>query len=95
MFLHVTEAKYLRDFLVEVAFNDGRRGIADLSEGLTGPVFEPLKNTVAFSRLRVDPELQTIAWENGADLAPEYVYFQAFKTDPALESQFKAWGYVQ
>jgi len=95
MFLHVTEAKYLHDYVVEVAFNDGKRGCADLSDALKGPVFEPLKDRAVFSRLRVDAELQTIAWENGADLAPEYVYFQAFKTDPALESQFKAWGYIQ
>ncbi len=95
MFLHVTEAKYLRDYLVEVAFNDGRRGVVDLSTALNGPVFEPLKSKTMFSKLRVDPELQTITWENGADLAPEYVYFQAFKDDPALASQFKTWGYTQ
>jgi hypothetical protein len=28
---------------VELTFNDGRKGIADLSEALKGPVFEPLK----------------------------------------------------
>lgn len=95
MMLHITEARYLHDYVVEVTFNNGRQGRADLAEILRGPVFEPLKDKSMFSRLRVDPELQTIAWENGADLAPEYVYFQAFKTDPALASQFKAWGYLQ
>lgn len=95
MFLHVIEAKYLHDYTVEVAFNDGRRGRADLTEALHGPVFEPLKDVACFSRLRVDQELQTIAWENGADLAPEYIYFQAFKADKALHPQFREWGYLQ
>jgi hypothetical protein len=95
MFLHETEARYLHDYVVEVAFNNGKRGNADLSAALKGPVFETLRDMEAFSRLRVDTELQTIAWENGADLAPEYVYFQAFKADSSLESQFKAWGYIQ
>ena len=94
MFLHVTEAKYLYDYIVEVTFNDGKKGCADLSEALQGPVFEPLKDVDKFSRLRVDEELETIAWDNGADLAPEYIYFQAFKTESALEPQFKAWGYL-
>ena len=94
MILHVTEARYLKDYEVEVAFNDGRKGIADLSDTLSGPVFEPLRDKVFFARLNVDEELQTIAWPNGADLAPEYIYFRAFRDDPDLQEQFKQWGYL-
>ncbi len=94
MILHVTEARYLKGYEVEVAFNDGRKGIADLSDALSGPVFEPLRDKVLFARLNVDEELQTIAWPNGADLAPEYIYFRAFRDDPDLQEQFKQWGYL-
>ena len=94
MFLHVTEAKYLHDYVVEVTFNNGRKGCADLSDALQGTMFEPLKDVDKFKRLRVDAELETITWENGADLAPEFIYFQAFKTESALEPQFRAWGYL-
>lgn len=94
MSLHITEARPLENYRVEVAFNDGRRGIADLSPALSEGVFEALRNPAEFARLCVDPELETIVWPNGADLAPEYVYFQAFKDDPALEPQFKTWGYL-
>ena len=68
--------------------------IADLSDALKGAMFEPLKNKSAFLRLIVDKELDTIVWSNGADLAPEYIYFQAFKNDPGLQPQFKQWGYL-
>lgn len=37
---------------------------------LEGPIFEPLKNVQLFRRLRLDPELRTVVWPNGADLAP-------------------------
>ena len=94
MILHVTEAKYIGGYKVEVSFNNGRQGIADLSEALCGPIFEPLKDKLYFSRLRVDEELETISWPNGADLAPEYIYFQAFKHDPTWQEQFKKWGYI-
>ena len=94
MFLHVIDAKYLEDYKVEVSFNNGRSGIADLTDALKGAMFEPLKNKSAFSRLVVDKELDTITWSNGADLAPEYIYFQAFKNDPELEQQFRQWGYL-
>ena len=94
MFLHITEAVYLHDFQVEITFNNGKKGIADLSAALKGPVFEPLKNPNEFSKLMLDRELETITWPNGADLAPEYIYFQAFKDDPALQPLFKKWGYI-
>ena len=94
MFLHVTSAKYLEDYKVEVSFNNGRHGIADLSDALKGKVFEPLKNKAEFSGLVIDKELDTIVWLNGADLAPEYIFFQAFKNEPELQNKFKEWGYL-
>jgi hypothetical protein len=94
MFLHITEAKYIEDYRVEVSFDNGCKGIADLSEVLKGTVFEPLKDKKVFSQLKVDPELETIAWPNGADLAPEYVFFKVFKNEPKYQDQFREWGYV-
>jgi len=94
MLLHVREAKYLGDYRIELLFSDGSRGIADLSESLRGPIFEPLKNRSAFAQLEVDPELETIVWPNGADVAPEYLYFLAFRDLPELQEQFREWGYL-
>ena len=95
MLLQVTQAFYLKDYQIEVVFNDGKKGIVDLSESLNGKVFEPLKNLGAFKSFSVDEELETIVWANGADLAPEYIYYQAFKNEPELQAQFKKWGYVK
>ena len=94
MILHVTDAKYLEGYRVEVSFNDGRRGIIDLSQSLEGTAFSPLKDKILFSQLSVDKELDTIVWPNGADLAPEYLYFQAFKDIPELKHKFQKWGYT-
>ncbi|MEI8570796.1 DUF2442 domain-containing protein [Methylomonas sp. LW13] len=94
MFLHINEAKYLDEYKVAVTFNDGKSGVADLSSALTAGVFKVLQDKTEFAKLRVDEELDTISWPNGLDLAPEFVYFQAFKDDPHLQLQFKAWGYA-
>jgi len=53
-----------------------------------------LKDEALFAQLKLDKELETISWPNGADIAPEYLYFQAFKDNPELQEQFKAWGYL-
>lgn len=95
MFLQVTKAQYVGNYCIEVVFNDGKKGIADLSDVLKGPVFETLKNPEAFANFKVDPDLETIVWENGADLAPEYIYYQTFKNEASLQTQFKEWGYVK
>ena len=94
MFIHVTEAKYLKNYEVEVSFNDGKSGIADLEPALYGPMFEPLKHNDMFAKLQVDKELETIIWPNGADLAPEYIYYLIFQNNPELQLQFESWGYI-
>lgn len=94
MFLHIIEASYISDYTVAVIFNNGKQGQADLSQLLYGPVFAPLQDKTVFAQLRVDDELETLIWPNGADVAPEFVYYQAFKDDPQLQAQFKQWGYI-
>ena len=74
MILHVSEVKYLRDYVIWVRFNDGVAGEVDLSTELEGEVFGPLRDFVLFKNVKVDPFMQTIVWDNGADLAPEFLY---------------------
>ncbi len=94
MFIYVTEAKYLHDYEVELRFSDGKKGVVDLKDELYGTMFEPLKDKELFSSVRLDEDLDTIAWGNGADLAPEFLYYQSFKDDKSLAVQFKKWGYI-
>ncbi|NWF55504.1 MAG: DUF2442 domain-containing protein [Syntrophaceae bacterium] len=74
MILHVKEAKYLHDYVLWLRFNDGAEGVVDLKDELYGEVFEPLKDMERFQSFKVDPDLETIVWDNGADLAPEFLY---------------------
>jgi hypothetical protein len=74
MFLHVKEAKYLHDYVIRLRFNDGAEGEIDLEKELEGEMFEPLRDKRLFQAFKVDPLLETIVWENGADIAPEFLY---------------------
>jgi hypothetical protein len=73
MILHVVEARYEHDYLVRLRFNDGAEGYVDLADELHGEMFEPLRDKAKFATVRLDPELGTIVWDNGADLAPEFL----------------------
>lgn len=68
------DARPVAEYRVWLKFADGTEGEADLADELWGEMFEPLRDPGEFRRLRVDPELQTLVWPNGADLAPEHLY---------------------
>ena len=68
----VTNAKYLKDFVLELDFDDGTKKSVDFSLWLDGEVFEPLKNKTFFKKFFLDGT--TVAWPNGADIAPETLY---------------------
>lgn len=93
MFLHVVDVKHIDKYKLEVAFNDGRRGVADLEGSFRGSVFEPLIDIDFFAKAAVDEELETVVWPNGADFAPEFLYFKAFGNEAELKERFKTWGY--
>jgi hypothetical protein len=72
MILHVIRAEYIDGHRLHLWFNDGSDGEVDLGGHLDGPIFEPLRDVEFFRRFRL--EGHTVAWENGADFAPEYLH---------------------
>lgn len=71
----VVRAEYCGEYRIHVTFNDGKSATIDFARWLEGPVFEPLKDTAYFRRFFLDGG--TVAWPNGADIAPETLYEQA------------------
>lgn len=79
--VHVTSVKVLEGFTLRLSFDDGATREVDVQELLRGPVFEPLRNDPGlFAEVKVDEELGTIVWPNGADIDPVVLHGSA---DPA------------
>ena len=69
----VCEITYRNDYVYRIVFDDGLAGDMDFSGYLDrGPVFQPLRDMTYFKTARI--EGGTIAWPNGADVAPETLY---------------------
>ena len=77
MFPRIIEARQVRGYVVSVRFQDGVEGEVDLQPQLYGEIFEPLKDPEYFRQFRLDPDLHTLVWPNGADFAPEFLYERA------------------
>ncbi|MDP2751653.1 MAG: DUF2442 domain-containing protein [Rhodocyclaceae bacterium] len=71
MFVHVTQATYIKDYRVGLSFNDGTSGEVDLFSELSGEIFAPLKDKKLFGAFTL--EGHTLSWDNGADFAPEFL----------------------
>jgi len=73
--IRVRSVRVLEGHQVKLGFTDGTDKVVDLEPYLRGPIFESLrKNRAEFSKVRVDEELATIVWPNGADIDPDVLY---------------------
>lgn len=79
MELHeIVEAKWIKGYFVQITFSNLKRATVDLKRFLGRGIFKDLTNIEKFKRFKVDAELGTIVWPNGADIAPEVLYQEAF-----------------
>jgi hypothetical protein len=75
LMISVRSVTPLEKFQVLLEFSTGEQKVVDLEPLLHGPVFERLRsNPELFRSVRVDEELGTIVWPNGADLDPNVLY---------------------
>ena len=81
----VVQVEHRGGFRLRVVFNDGSQNTIDFSQWFDGPMFEPLKAPEFFARYFIDGG--TVAWPNGADIAPETLYAVAGRQLPTRRLQ--------
>lgn len=80
----VVKAEYLDGFVIDLTFDDGTRAAVDFSVWLEGGIFESLKKKSQFKKFFIDGN--TVAWSNGADVAPETLYEAAVAANRSIKS---------
>lgn len=74
----VISATYRDDYLIEIEFDDGRRGTVDFSNYLDRPgAFERFTDLEFFRSFTLNRELGVLTWGDEIDIAPETLYSQA------------------
>ncbi len=75
----IIQAKWIKGYTVELTFNNLQKGRVDFKKYLGRGVFKELTKVEKFKRFKVDAELGTLCWPNGADIAPEILYRAALQ----------------
>jgi Protein of unknown function (DUF2442) len=88
MLKDIVFATPLEGHRLRIRYEDGVEGVVDLATLVSfRGVFAPLKDRVYFSKVKVDPELGTVSWPNGADLDPDLLYNRLLPNGDKLASR--------
>ena len=66
----VVSFEIVAPYTLRVRFNDATAQIIDFKPVLAGELYAPLSDLKLFNRVRIDPEVRTLVWPNGADFDP-------------------------
>lgn len=66
----VRSVEIVTPYVLRVQFDDGTDQTIDLRPVLAGELYGPLRDLSLFNQVRIDPEVHTLVWPNGADFDP-------------------------
>jgi hypothetical protein len=70
----VVNFKIVAPYTIRVEFEDATSQTIDFQSVLAGELFGPLRDIEVFDRVRIDPEIHTLVWPNGADFDPAMLH---------------------
>lgn len=82
--------EHVAPYVLRVRFDDGSDQVIDFRPVLAGELFGPLRDIDVFNQVRVDPEVHTLVWPNGADFDPETLHDWPRYAD-ALRDRARRW----
>ena len=74
LLVRVVSFEILAPYILSVKFDNGKTEIINFEPVLAGYYYAPLRDLKLFNQVRVDPDVQTLVWPNGADFDPATLY---------------------
>ena len=88
----ILKAEYTGGYNIHIIFNNGKEGTVNLERTIfedKRPIFTKLKDETNFKNFKVGHS--TVIWLDELDLAPECLFYLAFKKSVNFQDQFKRW----
>jgi len=90
----VTGFEILDTHVLRVSFNDGSIQTINFQPILAGELYGPLREIEFFGKVKLDPEVHTLVWPNGADFDPAILHDWPVH-EKALRERAKRWQMVK
>jgi hypothetical protein len=87
----VSSFEVVGPYTLRVSFEDGTSQTIDFEPVLSGELYSPLRDLTLFNEVRVDPEVHTLVWPNGADFDPATLHDWPLY-EAALAARAKRWA---
>ena len=81
-------------YTLRVCFDDGTEQTIDFRPVLAGELYGPLRDPELFNQVRIDPEVETLVWPNGADFDPATLHDWP-ANEEAFRSLARRWAAVE
>ena len=86
----VVSFEIVAPYTLRVQFDDQSVQTIDFQPVLAGELFQPLRDVALFNQVRIDPEVHTLVWPNGADFDPATLHDWSDQVD-ALKVLAEQW----
>ena len=87
----VTSFEVEAPYTLRIRFDDETEQVIDFRAVLEGELFGPLRDPSLFSEVRIDPEVHTLTWPNGADFDPATLHDWPIQL-PELKKLVERWS---
>ena len=77
-------------YTLRLQFDDNSEVVIDFEPVLAGELYGPLRDLTIFDQVRIDPEVKTLVWPNGADFDPATLHDWQ-KYAQAMAAQARKW----
>ena len=81
-------------YTLRVRFDDGTVQTIDFRPVLSGELYSPLNDVNIFNAVRIDPEVHTLVWPNGADFDPATLHDWPTQAE-ALRERAQHWQAIR
>jgi hypothetical protein len=70
----VRSVQIIAPYTLRVGFDDTTEQTIDFRPVLAGELYRPLRELALFNQVKIDPEVHTLVWPNGADFDPTLLH---------------------